>query len=148
MENQQFDILAIKNLDEKITSRWLVFWRKIWSHSYFVSIFISWITLCGRTMDVIQASRYTIQIWLYKCLKGIIPIRKCSIKSPAIWRQLFMSWRWSIIVLCFREPYYYLFFSASGCDNIYYHIGVARSKTIKGPYIRFDDDILHFDEEK
>ena len=134
MENQQFDILAIKNLDKKITSRWLVFWRKIRSHSYFVGIFISWITLCGRTMDVIQASRYTIQIWVYKCLKGIIPIRKCSIKSPAIWRNY---------VYVFTEIYHQrskwlgpkLFFFISGSPIFIYfflQVGVITYITILG----------------
>ena len=37
---------------------------------------------------------------------------------------------------------------ANGCDNVYYHIGVARSKSVEGPYVRYGEDILHVDEQK
>ena len=52
------------------------------------------------------------------------------------------------VFLYLREPYYYLFFSANGCLSAYYHVGVARSKSLYGPYERYYEDILHIDELK
>ena len=64
-----------------------------------------------------------------------------------------MTWKVGRSVCCeilifLREPYYYLFFSANGCLSAYYHVGVARSKSIDGHYERYSEDILHIDELK
>lgn len=41
-----------------------------------------------------------------------------------------------------RNNYYYLFYSAGGCCGLQcsYHVNVARSRTLKGPYTRFEED--------
>ena len=46
-----------------------------------------------------------------------------------------------------RDPYYYLFYSGDGKDIEHYHVGVSRSKSIKGPYKKFGKQVLHIDEE-
>ena len=45
-----------------------------------------------------------------------------------------------------RKPFYYLFYSGGGSDIQHYHVGVARSNHIKGPYKKFSRPILHLDE--
>ncbi|MCF3108120.1 glycoside hydrolase family 43 protein [Niabella sp. CC-SYL272] len=41
-----------------------------------------------------------------------------------------------------RNNYYYLFYSAGGCCGLQcsYHVNVARSRTLKGPYTRFEEN--------
>ena len=46
-------------------------------------------------------------------------------------------------LLFYRHPYYYLFYSGDGQGIEEYHIGVARSIRIMGPYEKFGREILH-----
>ena len=48
--------------------------------------------------------------------------------------------------IIYRAPYYYLFFSGNGFDSPLYHVSVARSKSVTGPYTRRDwEKFLHTD---
>ena len=47
----------------------------------------------------------------------------------------------------FRDPFYYLFYSADW-NGVHYHVGVARSRNVKGPFKKFGKPILHVDEKK
>ena len=46
-----------------------------------------------------------------------------------------------------RDPFYYLFYSANW-NGVHYHVGVARSRNVKGPFKKFGKSILHVDEKK
>jgi len=41
-----------------------------------------------------------------------------------------------------REPYYYLFFSSNTFQSPFYHVGVARSLNVTGPYTRNDQNYV------
>ena len=40
-----------------------------------------------------------------------------------------------------------MFYSGDGSDIQHYHVGVARSANITGPYKKLDRQILHLDEK-
>ena len=48
---------------------------------------------------------------------------------------------------CFRNGYFYLFYSANNYDNPGYYAGVARSRSILGPYQRLKRRVLRTNPE-
>ena len=44
--------------------------------------------------------------------------------------------------LIFREPFYYMFFSGGRFDQPDYHVTVARSASVSGPFERFSGDFF------
>ena len=63
------------------------------------------------------------------------------IKSTLVWERLIVEGPWMI----HRDPYYYLFYSGDGFTSIGYSVGVARSKSLLGPYEKHKGTILHTD---
>ncbi len=48
--------------------------------------------------------------------------------------------------IVYREGYYYLFFSGQGFESPFYHVSVARSRSVTGPYERREGEtLLHTD---
>ena len=50
--------------------------------------------------------------------------------------------------IVYREPYYYLFFSTYFYFSPNYNVGVARSKSVTGPYKRHDEYVVHVDQDR
>ena len=48
--------------------------------------------------------------------------------------------------IIYRQGFYYLFFSGQGFASPFYHVTVARSRAVTGPYERKEgDSLLHTD---
>ena len=69
-----------------------------------------------------------------------------SSNTTLICKYLFSN-TWITKYYLHRKPYYYLFYAGDGIDTEHYHIGVARSFDIKGPFEKFGRQILHLDED-
>ena len=50
--------------------------------------------------------------------------------------------------IVYRKPYYYLFFSTNLFFSPNYNVGVARSKSVTGPYERHDEYVVHVDQDR
>ena len=50
--------------------------------------------------------------------------------------------------LLLKDTTYYLFFSADGFLSPRYHVGVARSQNVTGPYQRWHQNVLELDEAR
>ena len=50
--------------------------------------------------------------------------------------------------MIYKDPHYFLFFSANGFCDPRYHVGVAKSLNVTGPYIRSDRNVIELDESR
>merc|ERR1719370_778157 len=50
--------------------------------------------------------------------------------------------------MIYKDPYYFLLFSANGFLSPHYHVGVAKSHNVTGPYTRSDQYVIELDETR